>query len=225
MIELFWRGGLFFMLPLLAASLGVVAIAIERFVRLRQAHVDYSEFLSSIQDALRRKGIRGARRVASGIPGPVAKIWEEGLGVARLPFPLIRERMESVAMAEISRLERHLHLLSVIAQVAPLIGILGTVWGMISSFRVVEGGLALGQGVRGEILAGGICQALITTAAGLLVAIPATLIHHFLRERVEGFVTAMERSIADLISCLVPFRSEGSKVTRRGRLVGAGNRQ
>jgi len=90
----------------------------------------------------------------------------------------------------------------VIAQVAPLIGILGTVWGMISSFEGVAGGLASGIGIDGELLASGIGQALVTTAFGLAVAIPATLLHHWFSHRVDTFIADLDRSRSDLIEIL-----------------------
>lgn len=210
MIHIFLLGGLFFMLPLLAASIAVIAIAIERSMRYRQAHVDYEEFLDHFRQTIQEQGIRVAREEAADIPGPVARVWEEGLRAWRLPFPLIRERMESTALAEITRLERYLPILQTTAQVAPLVGILGTVWGMIGTFRVVQGGLALGEGVRGEMLAEGIWQALITTAAGLLVAIPALVLFHYLSGRVDRFIEALDRSVADLIGALIPLRARQS---------------
>ena len=207
MIDLFLRGGVVFMLPLLFASIAVIGIGIERCIRYRRASVDYLDFLEEIQETVRKQGAVAARSQAAGFPGPVARVWHEGLSVYRLPFPLVRERMESVAMEEISRLERHLAHLAVIGQVAPLVGILGTVWGMIASFQGVEGGLRLGGGIEGQLLAGGIWQALVTTAAGLIVAIPALLLHHYLRVRVDQFVEHLDRSTADLVASLVPLRS------------------
>ncbi len=204
---LFLSGGLFFMVPLLAASVAVVAIGIERTIRYRQAEVHYPAFLEELRDSMVSEGVVAARSLAAQYPGPVARVWQEGLGAYRLPFPLIRERMESAALEEVSRLERYLSHLALISQVAPLVGILGTVWGMIAAFRVVEGGLAIGDGIRGELLAGGIWQALVTTAAGLVVAIPATLLHHYFATRVERFSEALERSVADLVGCLVPLRT------------------
>lgn len=207
MIELFFKGGLFFMVPLLLASVTVIAIGIERFLAYRRATVHYETFRDAMRERIRAGGVAAALREAQSIPGPVSRVWCDGLTGSRLPFPLIRERMEAAALEETGRLERFLPYLAVIAQVAPLVGILGTVWGMIASFQVVEGGLEVGRGIQGEVLAGGIWQALVTTAAGLLVAIPALLIHHYLVTRVDEFMEALERSVADLIACLVPLRS------------------
>ncbi len=220
MIELFLRGGPLFMLPLLAASVGVIAISIERFLRYRRAAVDPAAFHEEMRAAIVRGGVPGGIRYAESVPGPVARVWTEGLTHCQLPLPLLRERMEGSAASELSRLERHLPHVEVIAQIAPLIGILGTVWGMISAFEGIAGGLAAGIGVDGERLTGGIAQALVTTGAGLAVAIPATIVHHLLRQRIDRFVSDLEDAIREVVltlSARAPQRTRhataGSSVT------------
>ncbi|MGE3164340.1 MAG: MotA/TolQ/ExbB proton channel family protein [Planctomycetota bacterium] len=220
MIELFLRGGLLFMVPLLAASVFVFAVVVERSLRFRRAHVDYGDFRDGIHEVLRAEGLRPAQEWARSVPGPVARLWDEGLAAARQPIPVVRERCESVARQELVRLERFLPTLSLIAQVAPLVGILGTVSGMIVAFQGVDGGLALGHGLRGEQLAGGIWKALVTTAAGLLVAIPASIAHHYLLGRVDRFVHDLELALADVTVFLsahrtVPTRSEVGRLGQR----------
>lgn len=212
MIELFWVGGPFFMLPLLAGSVLVVTIAIERFRRFRRASVDYDWFLSEIRKAMLKDGPRAGIELADQFPGPIAAAWSAGLGAHRLPLPVLRERMDSVSIAEVQRLEKFLPIVGVIAQVAPLIGILGTVWGMISSFEGVAGGLASGIGIDGELLASGIGQALVTTAFGLAVAIPATLLHHWFSHRVDTFIADLDRSRSDLIEILSVIAPRKKKV-------------
>ncbi|MEC9476495.1 MAG: MotA/TolQ/ExbB proton channel family protein [Planctomycetota bacterium] len=202
MIELFWVGGPFFMLPLLLGSVLVVTIAIERARRFRRVEINYDGFLSEMRETVRDDGISAGIELAEETPGPIAAAWTAGLQHHRVPLPILREKMDSVSIAEIQRLERFLPLVSVIAQVAPLIGILGTVWGMIGSFEGVAGGLARGSGVDGELLASGIGQALVTTALGLAVAIPATLLHHWFSHRVDRFIDDLERSRSDLIELL-----------------------
>ncbi|MEE2889264.1 MAG: MotA/TolQ/ExbB proton channel family protein [Planctomycetota bacterium] len=202
MIELFWVGGPFFMLPLLLGSVLVVTIAIERFLRFRRAEIDYDRFLVDMRSEMESDGVEAGIELAEETPGPIARAWSAGLSHHRLPLPILREKMDSVSIAEVQRLERFLPLVSVIAQVAPLIGILGTVWGMIGSFEGVAGGLSSGGGIDGELLASGIGQALVTTALGLAVAIPATLLHHWFSHRVDGFIDNLERSRSDLVEIL-----------------------
>lgn len=207
MLELFARGGWTFMLPLLIASITVIAITVERWLRFRRCEVDYDQFHDHVVTALRRSGPRAAQRAADEVPGPVARVWSVGLQAVRFPLPMLRERMEAAALVEVTRLERHVPWLGVIAQVAPLVGLLGTVWGMIVAFRGVEGGLVMGAGVQGEVLAAGIWKALITTAAGLTVAIPALLARHILERRIEGFLEVLERSGPDLQVALMERRA------------------
>jgi len=217
--ELFFRGGAFFMLPLLGASIAVLGFSIERWLRYRKAWVEYDDFVEEVREAILSEGTARARQVADSIPGPVARVWSEGLQASRLPFPLIRERMEATALNEVSRLERHLPHIAIIGQLAPLVGILGTVWGMIVSFQVMERGLELGGTVDSQILAGGIWQALVTTAGGLVVAVPALILHHFLEARVDRFIDLLERSPADLIACLVPLRARAAGRARESHLA------
>ncbi|OUU26562.1 MAG: hypothetical protein CBC13_00090 [Planctomycetia bacterium TMED53] len=202
MIELFWIGGPFFMVPLLIASIAVLTVAIERIRSFRAATTDYDDFLEEMTSTIASDGISAGVDLADQIPGPVAATWSVGLQSARQPLQIIREKMDSTAIAEIQRLERFLPLVSVVAQVAPLIGILGTVWGMIDAFEGMAGGLATGVGVNGEIIADGIGRALTTTAAGLAVAIPATLLYHWFSHKVDLFIDDIDRSRADLIEIL-----------------------
>ena len=202
MIELFWIGGPFFMTPLLVASIAVLTIAIVRFRSFQAATIDYDDFLEEMNATVAEDGIAGGIELAEQVPGPVAATWTAGLHAARQPLQILRDRMDSVAISEIQRLERYLPVVSVVAQVAPLIGILGTVWGMIDAFDGMAGGLATGVGVNGEIIANGIGRALTTTAAGLAVAIPATLLYHWFSHKVDLFTDDIERSRADLVELL-----------------------
>lgn len=218
MIDLFLRGGLLFMVPLLGASVFVFAVLGERLLRYRRAHVDYPSFREELLEVLREQGLRAGQQWVGDVPGPVARVWAEGLSATRQSVAIVRERCENAARQELVRLERFLPTLTLIAQVAPLVGILGTVSGMIVAFQGVEGGLTIGAGVRGEHLAGGIWKALITTATGLIVAIPASIAHHYLTARVEQFVNDLETSIADLTVFLTASRATPARADE-GRLV------
>ena len=97
MIELFWVGGPFFMVPLLVGSVLVVTIAIERFLRFRRAEVDYDRFLSEMGTTVESGGIQAGIELADATPGPIARAWCAGLGNHRLPLPILREKMDSVS--------------------------------------------------------------------------------------------------------------------------------
>ncbi|MHC4936774.1 MAG: MotA/TolQ/ExbB proton channel family protein [Planctomycetota bacterium] len=215
MLDLFQAGGPLFMVPLLLASIGVVALAIERTVHFRRAAVDREALHSAVREALAAEGVTGARRAAEEIPGPLARVWSEGLAHTHLPVPLLRERLEGVACTELQRLERGVPQVEVVAQVAPLVGILGTVWGMIIAFGGMALGLAAGVGIDGERLTEGISRALVTTGAGLAVAIPATIIHHALRARIDRFTEDLEQTIRDLILTLASAETTRRKAARQ----------
>ncbi len=216
MIQLFLQGGPLFMIPLFVASVGVITIGIERVIKYRRAEVDPEGFRAALQEELSQGGIAQARDYAESIPGPLARVWADGLAHTSLPVPLLRERLEGTAAREVARLEKHLSHLEVVAQVAPLVGILGTVWGMVTAFGGVAGGLAAGVGVDGERLTGGIAQALVTTGAGLAVAIPATILHHYLRGRVDRFVEDLEQVLRE-ITVTVASSSSRTSSQRRPR--------
>ena len=199
MLDLFQAGGPLFMIPLFLASVGVIAVAIERTIHYRRATVEPEALHAGIEEAIGEGGLAAARRYADEVPGPLARVWSEGLGHAQLPVPLLRERMEGVACGELQRLERHVPHLDIVAQVAPLVGILGTVWGMIIAFGGMATGLAAGVGIDGEQLTAGIARARVTTGAGLAVAIPATVVHHALRARVDRFTEQLEQTMRDVV--------------------------
>jgi len=196
MIELFWIGGPFFMVPLLLGSFAVVTIAIERFRRFRAAEIQYDDFVEEMEQSISQDGLSGGAEFADQVPGPVAAIWSAGLHASRLPLQIMREKMDSVAITEIQRLERYLPL-----------------WGMIDAFDGMAAGLASGVGVNGELIANGIGRALVTTAAGLAVAIPATLLHHWFSHKVDLFIDDIEKSRSDLVELLT--RLSPKKTTRQ----------
>ena len=202
------------MIPLFVASVGVITIGIERVIKYRRAEVDPEGLRAALQEELSQGGIAQARAYADSIPGPLARVWAEGLSHTSLPLPLLREKLEGTAAKEVARLEKHLSHLEVVAQVAPLVGILGTVWGMVTAFGGVAGGLAAGIGVDGEQLTGGIAQALVTTGTGLAVAIPATILHHYLRGRVDRFVEELEQVLREIT---VTVASSGSRPSSQRR--------
>jgi len=130
-----------------------------------------------------------ALAVADASPGPVAAVLAEGIRHREADRALLEESVCFRGAVELQRLNKRLHVIELIGRLAPLIGLLGTVMGMVTAFQKVAGA----QGaVDPALLAGGIWEALITTVAGLCVAIPAMTIHHFLEDRVGGFAYQMK---------------------------------
>jgi len=184
------------MWPLLAFSVIALAFAIERFFALRKARINVNEFLAKIRKALMvNRSIRDAVKICEQYQGPVASIMKAGLLKFGQPKEDVEKTIENAALFEMSRLERGLAVLATTANVAPLLGFFGTVSGMIKSFdKLAEVGLQ-----NPAAVAAGISEALITTAGGLLIAIPTQLVYNFFLTRINKFVRDIETSTNMLI--------------------------
>lgn len=189
-LELFVKGG-GIMWPLLALSLVSAVFIIERLFVLRKAKINVNEFLAKLRKALIvNRSIRDAVKVCEQYQGPVASIMKAGLLKHGQPREDIEKTIENAALYEMGRLERGLVVIATVANVAPLLGFLGTVWGMIKSFdALAEAGLS-----NPGLVAAGISEALITTASGLAVAIPAQLFYNYFMSRINKFVRDIETS-------------------------------
>lgn len=197
MLELIKAGG-WVMLPIIALAVLALAIILERFWTLRRREVLPPGLGEEVRDwakgrALDPKHVDILRRNS-----PLGELLAAGLDVRNRPRELIKERIEDVGRHVAHRLERFLNSLGTIAAVTPLLGLLGTVFGMIEMFLDI---LVSGVGDANR-LAGGIGQALITTAAGLCVAIPALIFHRILRGRVTGYIIDMEKQAMALLDAL-----------------------
>lgn len=202
------RSGGWLMAPILVCSVVALAIALERLWTLQRRRVLPPELVSGVTQLLRAGMLTPERVVELRAASPLGNVLGAGVEAAarvRVPNGLqargretIREAMEDAARQVALDLERFLTALGVIASIAPLLGLLGTVIGMIQVFAVL---VSAGAG-QPEALAGGIGQALITTAGGLTVAIPALIGHRFLQRRVDELLLAMEREAARLLDVL-----------------------
>jgi len=192
------RGG-WLMIPIAICSFIAAAIIVERWLSLRRARVNTGTLMNRVRQALRGGEVGRALDVCEETPGPVAGLLKEGIQRAGASRSLIRETVQSAGKAELYKLERGLDSLATVASVAPLIGFLGTVTGMIRAFMEIQ---SLGGQVNANVLAGGIWEALMTTAAGLTVGIPALIFYNWLVGRVQQFVFEMERSSMELLDLL-----------------------
>ncbi len=136
-------------------------------------------------------------------PGPIAHILKAGMMKHDRSRQEIKEAMEDASLYEVPRLEKRLNALATISHISPLLGLLGTVTGMVRCFQVIQSKSSSLHPVSPGDLAGGIWEALITTVAGLIVAIPTFVAYHYLVSRVNNFVLDMERSATELINILV----------------------
>lgn len=196
--ELISRGGVI-MWPILVCSILVLSIAIERFYTMRRMSVDATEFMDIIRGALRQNRLQEAVQVCDETSAPIARIVKAGLLRAGRSKEDIREAIEDAGRLEVPRLGRYLPALATCASVAPLLGLLGTVQGMIKCFAVIEH--KQGQVIPAD-LAEGIANALVTTFAGLAVAIPALVIYNYFVSRVDNMVVEMEIGSAELVDIL-----------------------
>jgi len=192
------KGGVL-MIPIIFCSVLALAIIIERIFALHQAQINTQEFMARIREVLKRNKIMEAIQICEETPGPIAQILKAGILKYDKGREAIKEAIDDAGRHEVPRLERYLNVLSTITNVAPLLGFLGTVSGMIRAFmKIQEKGGAANPGD----LANGIWEALLTTAAGLAVAIPVLVVYNYLVSRVDGFVLDMERSSTDLVEIL-----------------------
>lgn len=201
MLEIFQKGGPIMYLIFLASILAV-AVIFERLWHLHRAKIDTNKFMDSISNTLKRNRIMEAIELCEQTPGPIAHIVKAAILKHDRSKQEIKEAIEDAGIHEIPRLEKNLGILSTIASITPLLGLLGTVMGMVRAFQIIqEKATALSPVSPGD-LAGGIWEALLTTVAGLVVAIPAFIIYNYLVSRVENMTLDMERSATDLINIL-----------------------
>ncbi|HOC56697.1 MAG TPA: MotA/TolQ/ExbB proton channel family protein [Verrucomicrobiota bacterium] len=181
---------------LLIISAVAVAVFIERFLHCHRAQINSTEFLNGIRTVLKRNNLVEALSICDATPGPIARLVKTAIVNRDQGRERVREALEEAGSAEVPRLERKLSLLATIAQLSPLIGLLGTMLGFIHTFsRMQESGLNahIGQ------LSSGIWQALVCAAAGLAVSIPAHAAYNYLVSRVNSIVLDMERSATEIV--------------------------
>jgi biopolymer transport protein ExbB len=197
--ELIAHGGTVMYLLLLASAVGVV-VFIERFLHCHRAQINSTEFLNGVRTVLKRKNVVEALSICDATPGPVARLVKTAILNREQGRERVREVLEETGLVEVPRLEEKLNLLATIAQLAPLLGLLGTMLGFIDAFGQMEqSGLNahLGQ------LSQGIWKALVCAAAGLGVAIPAHAAYNYLVSRVNSIVLDMERAATEIVNIVV----------------------
>ncbi len=209
MWELMQKGGPI-MWPILLCSVVAVAIVIERLIRLREEQIDTKSFMEQISKSLKRNKVMEALDLCDRTGGPIAAILKAGVLKHDRARTEIREAIEDASVHEVPRLERNLPVLATVAHVAPLLGLLGTVTGLVQAFQVIESKATALNPVNPGDLAGGIWEALLTTVFGLCVAIPTYVAYNYLVSRVDGFVLDMERSATDLLNVLAEKRDENA---------------
>lgn len=190
MFEILMAGG-WPMLPILLASAVALAIILERFWSLRRNAVVPPGLGAEVREWARTRKLDPEHLNALRTNSPLGELLAAALSVRNRPREIIKERVEDTGRHVVHRLERFLNTLGTIALVAPLLGLLGTVFGLISMFFSV-----MVSGVGDPLkMAGGIGEALVCTASGLVVAIPAYVFHRYFRGRVGDLIIEMERQV------------------------------
>lgn len=203
--DLFHQGGLV-MYPLLICSVLALGIAIERGFSLRRTRIIRPEIVSVIENIEGSEDIGLARSVCRRFDGPFANIIRAGLDHLDLPLDEIKESVLDQGRQEMGDLQRGLVVLETVASISPLLGLLGTVIGMIKVFQEIS---EVGVG-KGNLLAGGIAEAILTTAAGLVIAIPAVVFYNLFTSKTESLVLEIEKHSNGLLKKLRGFKEPGA---------------
>ena len=211
MFEIVKAGG-WLMLPIIACSVGALAIVSERLWVLREKRVIPRNLVAQIWQWARDGELNETRVRALQQSSPLGKVLAVGLINRHHEREVMKESIEEAGRAVVHDLERFLNALGTIAAVTPLLGLLGTVIGMIAVFTTIT---TVGVGNPSQ-LAGGISQALITTASGLSVAIPSLIFHRYFHGKIDALVVSMEQETIKLVEVLHGKR-EGDYVVKRAR--------
>jgi biopolymer transport protein ExbB len=195
--ELVFAGG-WMMIPLMLASVIAVAISIERFWTLRTDKIAPEHLLAQVWSWIKNEELDAARLKSLKEGSHLGAVLAAGLANSKHGRDITKEAIEQAASKAVHEMERFLSALGTIAAVTPLIGLLGTVLGMISVFNEI---MAQGTGNAGA-LAGGISEALITTAAGMIVAIPSLIFYRIFERRIDEIVNFMEQEAIKLVDVL-----------------------
>ena len=204
-LDVLWLGG-WVMIPLLLLSLLTIYLFVERLITLRTAQADPDHITDRIRQYVRSGDIQGALSYCSSEDAPITRILRHGLERLGRPISEIQDAVQAAGKHEAFELEKRTEWLASIAGVAPMLGFLGTVLGMIRAFQDIQ---ALEGNVNPSVLAGGIWEALLTTAAGLAVGIIALVFYNYLLNRIRRITNDLERSATDFIDLLQePVSSE-----------------
>ena len=187
---------------LIILSIIAFGIIMERIYNFNRARMDSQKFMDEIVKHLKRNKIIEAIEMCNQTPGPIAHIIKAGILKHDRSRGEIKEAIEEAAGLEIPRLEKHLPIIATIAHIAPLLGLLGTVSGMIKAFQIIQAKALAATPVNPGDLSGGIWEALLATLAGLSVAIPTYVAYNYLVNQVDNLVYDMERSATDLVNIL-----------------------
>ncbi|MDB6130335.1 MAG: MotA/TolQ/ExbB proton channel family protein [Verrucomicrobiales bacterium] len=199
------EGGPMIWLLMLTSALAV-AVFVERFLHYHRAQINSTEFLNGVRNVLKRDNVVEALAICDATPGPVSRLVKIAVLNRDKGREGVREILEDAGTLEVPRLEQKLNVLATVAQIAPLMGFLGTVLGLMKVFhRMEDAGLQAHIG----ILSNGVWQALISTAAGIALSIPCYAGYNFLVGRVNSIVLDMEQVSTDILNIVTEVPKPG----------------
>ncbi|MCG8307160.1 MAG: MotA/TolQ/ExbB proton channel family protein [Cytophagales bacterium] len=197
--EQFIAGGWQFMSLVLACLILGLAIAIERIITLNLATTNTKKLLARVDEALSRDGVEGAKEVCKNTRGPVASIFTQGLLRMSEGVEMVEKSIISYGSVEMGRLEKGLVWISLFISIAPMLGFMGTVIGMIGAFDAI----AAANDINPALVADGIKVALLTTVGGLIVAVILQLFYNYCVTKIDSLVNQMEDASISLVDLLV----------------------
>lgn len=187
------------MIPIGLCSLVALTVIVERLISLRRSNVIPGDFMEGLTKAMDGDADDGAKALdyCKEHDSPVARVFAAGIKRLGEPIELLERHIAEAGERVVRRLRKYLRVLGVIASIAPLMGLLGTIFGMITAFQTVAvSGEALG---KTELLAQGIYEALISTAAGLLVTIPSLVGYHWISSKIDGLVSDIDHMTVEFV--------------------------
>jgi biopolymer transport protein ExbB len=202
----FIEGGPTFMGFVLVALILGLALVFERIIYLNLASANTKKLLAKVEEALNQGGIEAAKEVCRNTRGPVASIFYQGLDRYNSGIDVVEKSVVSYGSVQMSLLEKGLTWISLFIAIAPMLGFMGTVLGMITAFDAIE---AAGD-INPSLVAGGIKVALITTVSGLVVAMILQIFYNYIVSKIDSLVTDMEDSSISLIDILVEYQHKNA---------------
>ncbi|MBO3269685.1 MULTISPECIES: MotA/TolQ/ExbB proton channel family protein [Hymenobacter] len=197
LLDLILKGG-WIMVPIFLLSFVSIYIMIERYITIRRAATIPGGFMGSIKSLMVRGDLQGAKMLCAQTPSPLARMIEKGIRRIGLPLQEIEASVENVGKIEVARLEKGIGVLGIIAGIAPMLGFVGTIIGVIKIFYSISttGDFGIAQ------ISGGLYTKMVTSAAGLIVGIIAHIGYHWLSIMVENLVLRMENSAVEFMDIL-----------------------
>lgn len=195
----FIEGGASFMGALLLTLIFGLALAIERIIYLNLATTNTRKLLVQVEDALETGGVDAAKEICRNTRGPVASIFYQGLDRANEGVEAAEKSLVSYGSVQMGLLEKNLSWISLFIAIAPMLGFMGTVIGMIEAFDQIR----MAGNVSAQLVAGGIQIALITTVTGLIIAVILQIFYNYILSKIDGLVNTMEDSSISLIDLLI----------------------